>query len=331
MEDSIYRLNQIYRRLLVYTGATPDKYRDYNIQQVYPEVIEAMDLESKRLFKIVDEMVAYSGQKADKIATAQTLAQQLERFVKKPEKITVEFVPFKDNITALGTATLNMSEIKLDVDYIAITGTGTTADKDEASFFAKAWHEIKAFVASFFVDYDAVGDVYADGEDVVKVWILSGRDQGTILKTMIDDGFTPDTGVKVNVEVVAADALMNAVMAGRGPDVVLTVGADQPVNYALRGAAEDITQFEGWEEVLANYTPSSYEQYSLDGAIYAVPETQTFNVMFYRKDVLEELELEVPQTWTSLPHWMQQRYLPLHWSYFLLRKEYRWTCCYPEW
>ncbi|MBQ7774352.1 MAG: extracellular solute-binding protein [Lachnospiraceae bacterium] len=300
LEDSIYRLNQIYRRLLVYTGATPDKYRDYNIQQVYPEVIEAMDLESKRLFKIVDEMVAYTGQKADKIATAQTLAQQLERFVEKPEKITVEFVPFKDNITALGTATLNMSEIKLDVDYIAITGTGTKPDKDEANFFSKAWHEIKAFVASFFVDYDAVGDVYADGDDVVKVWILSGRDQGTILKSMIDDGFTPETGIKVNVEIVAADALMNAVMAGRGPDVVLTIGADQPVNYALRNAAEDITQFEGWEEVLSNYTPSSYEQYSLDGAIYAVPETQTFNVMFYRKDVLQELELEVPQTWEDL-------------------------------
>ena len=300
LEDSIYRLNQIYRRLLVYTGATPDKYRDYNIQQVYPEVIEAMDLEAKRLYKIVDDMVAYSGQKADKIATAQSLAQQLERFVKKPERITVEFTSFKDNITALGTAALSMSEIKLDVDYIAITGTGTKPEKDEANLLSKAWHEIKAFAASFFVDYDAVGDVYAEGEDVLKVWILSGRDQGTILKTMVDDTFTPDTGIKVNVEIVAADALLNAVMADRGPDVVLTVGADQPVNYALRGAAEDITQFEGWEEVLSNYTPSSYEQYSLDGAIYAVPETQTFNVMFYRTDVLEELGLEVPQTWQDL-------------------------------
>ena len=300
LEDSIYRLNQIYRRILVYTGATPDKYRDYNVQQVYPEVIEAMDLEAKRLYKIVDDMVAYSGQKADKIATAQSLAQQLERFVNKPERITVEFTSFKDNITALGTATLSMSEIKLDVDYITVTGTGTKPKKDEANFFSRAWHEVKAFVASFFVDYDAVGDVYADGEDVLKVWILSGRDQGTILKTMVDDTFTPNSGIKVNVEVVAADALLNAVMAGRGPDVVLTVGADQPVNYALRGAAEDITQFEDWEEVLANYTPSSYEQYSLDGAIYAVPETQTFNVMFYRTDILEELELEVPQTWKEL-------------------------------
>ena len=57
LEDSTYRLNQIYRKVLVYTGANPDKYRDYNIHIVYPEIMEAMDLESKRLFKIVDDMV----------------------------------------------------------------------------------------------------------------------------------------------------------------------------------------------------------------------------------------------------------------------------------
>ena len=301
LEDSIFRLNQIYRTLLVYTGATPDKYRDYNIDQVYPEIMEAMDLESKRLYKIVDDTVAYTGQKADKIATAQTIAQQLERFCEKPQKITLEFTNFKDNITALGTAVLNMSETKLDIDYIVVNGVNAKPAEDNANFVDKTWHEIKAFVASFIVDYDAVGDVYEEGgDDVIKVWILSGRDQGTILKSMVDDTFTPQSGIKVNVEIVAGDALLNAVMADRGPDVVLTIGADQPVNYALRGAAEDITQFADYQEVLANYTPSSYEQYSLDGAIYAVPETQTFNVMFYREDILDELDLEVPNTWDEL-------------------------------
>ena len=300
--DSTYRLNQIYRKILVYTGATPDQYRDYRIEVNYPEIMEAMDLESKRLFKIVDEMVAYSGQKADQIATAQTVAQQLERFCKKPNKITLEFTTFKDNITALGTASLNMSETKLDVDYLVVSGTGAEPKKEKANVFQKLWHEVKSFVASFTVDYNAVGDVYdeKDSSEVVKVWVLTGRDQGTILKSMVDDSFTPNTGVKVNVEIVAADALLNAVLAGRGPNVVLSVGADQPVNYALRNAVEDITQFADYQEVLKPYTPSSYEQYSLDGHIYAIPETQTFNVMFYRKDVLEELELDVPNTWQEL-------------------------------
>ncbi len=302
MEDSTFRLNQIYRRILVYTGANPDVYRDYHIETTYPEVMEAMELEAKRLYKIVDDMVDYSGQKADNIATAQTIAQQLERFCAKPQKITTEFTTFKDNITSLGTASLNMSESKLDIDYLVISGTDATPKKDKANFFSKASHEIKSFIASFFVDYNSVGDVYDEkGNDkVVKVWVLTGRDQGTILKSMVDDDFTTTTGVKVNVEIVDPGALLNAVLAGRGPNVVLSVGADQPVNYALRGAAEDLTQFDGWEEVLSHYSESSYEQYRLDEHIYGIPETQTFNVMFYRKDVLEELELEIPQTWKEL-------------------------------
>ena len=302
LEDSTYRLNQIYRKILVYTGANPDQYRDYRIDTTYPEIMQAMDLESKRLYKIVDEMVALSGQKADKIASAQTVAQQLERFIKKPQKITTEFVTFKDNITALGTAALNMSDTQLDIDYFTVSGTGVVPEKKQANFFSKAWHETKSFFASFFVDYNSVGDVYDEDstDEVVKVWVLTGRDQGTILKAMVDDSFTPDTKVKVNVEIVDPTAVLNAVMAGRGPNVVLSIGADQPVNYALRNAAEDLTQFEGWEEVMSHYSESSYEQYRLDGHIYGIPETQTFNVMFYRKDVLEELELPVPQTWQEL-------------------------------
>ncbi len=301
LEDSTFRLNQIYRKILVYTGANPDTYRDYHIDTAYPEIMKAMDIESKRLYKIVDDMVAYSGQKADGIATAQTVAQQLERFCKKPNKITTEFVSFKDNITALGTTSLNMSQTKLDIDYLTVTGTNASLPKDKANAFQKLIHEAKSFGASFVVDYNAVGDVYdANDTEVVKVWILTGRDQGTILKSLVDEDFTPETGVKVNVEIVDPTALLNAVLAGRGPNVVLSVGADQPVNYALRNAAEDITQFDGWEEVMSHYSKSSYEQYCLDEHIYGIPETQTFNVLFYRKDVMSELELEVPQTWKEL-------------------------------
>ena len=301
LEDSTFRLNQIYRKILVYTGANPDQYRDYHIDSNYPEIMEAMDVESKRLFKIVDDMVLLSGQKADNIAAAQTVAQQMERFCKSPNKITTEFVTFKDNITAIGTASLNMSESKLDVDYLVVSGTDAVPEKQNANLLDSAVHEAKSFGASFVVDYNSVGDVYDDGdEDIVKVWILTGRDQGTILKTMVDDDFTPSTGVKVNVEVVDPGALLTAVLAGRGPNVVLSVSADQPVNYALRNAAEDITQFPDYKEVLSHYSESSYEQYRLDEHIYGVPETQTFNVMFYRKDVLEELGLSVPQTWKEL-------------------------------
>ena len=99
-----------------------------------------------------------------------------------------------------------------------------------------------------------MGDVYADSDEAIKVWITTGRDQGTILKSMVDDTFTPASGIKVNVEIVDPGALLNAVVAGRGPDVVLSVAANLPVDYALRNAAEDLTQFDGWEEVFSRFS-----------------------------------------------------------------------------
>ena len=34
-------------------------------------------------------------------------------------------------------------------------------------------------------------------------------------------------------------------------------------------------------------------------AVYGIPQAQSFNVMFYRKDILAELGISIPQTWTE--------------------------------
>ena len=301
LSDNVFRLNQMYRKILVLTGANPDKYRDYNLDQVYPEVIEAMALESKRLYKVIDDCVEITGQKSDKIATALTLAIQLERFDEDPDEIPKALASFKENIAGLGTSILSMSEIKLDVDYIVVQGTEADKVKDSVGFFRNAWHSISSFFATFFVDYNAIGDVYdEDDEEVIEVWLLSGRDQNEVMKMMVDDTFTPNSHIKVNVQLIDAGALLSAVMAGNGPDVVLTVDAQQPVNYALRHAVEDLTQFPDFYDVVADYPESSYTSYKFEGGVYGLPETQNYNVMFYRKDIMEELGLEVPQTWDDL-------------------------------
>ena len=306
LEDSIYRLNLIYRKILVLTGVNPDRFRDYNLAKVYPEVIEAMDLESKRLYKLVDDTVAITGQKSDRVAVAQTLAVQMEQFVKYNERITQSFTNFKDNITSLGTAMQNMSETKLDVDMIVISKPGVSLPKTRDGFFARTAHEIRSCVASYFVDYNSLGDVYDEdslGDDLLEVWIVTGRDQSTVLKTMVDDLFTPvetNGRVKVNVKLVVADTLLTAVVAGNGPDVVLSLGSWFPVNYAMRNAVEDLTQFEDFEEVVAPFYQSAITPVTYNGGVYALPETQEFSVLFYREDVLEELGLTPPKTWDDL-------------------------------
>lgn len=304
LEDSIYRLNLIYRKILVLTGVNPDRFRDYNLDKIYPEAIRAMDVESKRLYKLVDDTVAITGQKSDRVAVAQTLAVQLEQFVNHNERITQQFVNFKDNITSLGTAMQNMSETKLDVDLIVISGADAPLPRVNDNFFRKAMHEVRSCVASYFVDYNALGDKFEAGEegaeDLIEVWIVTGRDQSTVLKTMVDDTFTPATGIRVNVKLVLADTLLTAVVAGNGPDVVLSLGSWFPVNYAMRNAVEDLRQFDDFDAVVAPFYPSALTPVTYNDGVYALPETQEFSVLFYRKDIMEELGLTPPNTWEEL-------------------------------
>jgi len=300
MEESVYRLNGIYRKILVLTGPEPDIYRDYRVDFVYPEVIEAMALESKILYKLVDDLTRYSGERSPQAAATLTLARQLELFVKRPDRIPRTLVNFKGNISSLGDSLLALSQSQLDIDYILISAADAPLPKINENFFVAASHEIRSFFASFFVDYNNLGDVHSRGANVIEVWILAGRDQSSILKAMIDDTFTPLTGIRVNVKLVAPDAVMPAVVAGTGPDMALTVPQVDPVNYAIRKAVMDISQFPGYEDVIKELAPSVIVPFQFQGGVYALPETQYFHVMYYRKDVFEELDIQIPDTWDDL-------------------------------
>ena len=299
MEESVFRLNAIYRKILVLTGPEPDLYRDYRINIVYPDIIGAMLLESRILYKLVDDMERYSGERSEEAAVALTLARQMELFAGRPDKIPRALANFRINISSLGDSLLSLSQSCLDIDYILITGETAPIQPIKENFFVAALHEIKSFIASFFVDYNNIGNVYK-GDEAIEVWILSGRDQSTILKSMIDDTFTPSTGIRVNLKLVAPDAVMPAVVAGTGPDLALTVQQGDVINYALRGAVVDISGLQGYRDVIKELDYNVIVPFEFQGGIYGLPETQYFHVMYYRKDIMDELELELPDTWEDL-------------------------------
>ena len=133
------------------------------------------------------------------------------------------------DISSLGTSTLNLSNSQLDIDYIYINADGAKLPNVEESFVDKVAHELRSFAASFFEDYSTLGSVYEEGK-VIDVWLLSGRDQATILKNMIDEIFTPTYGIGVNVKLIDANTLLPAVVAGTGPDIALSVFNHVPVD-----------------------------------------------------------------------------------------------------
>ena len=138
------------------------------------------------------------------------------------------------------------------------------------------------------------------------VWVGTGRDQATVLKTLCDNVFTPETGISVNVGLVPLGILSKAIVAGRGPDIALHVGRSEPMNLGVRNAVYDISQFEDYNDVVKRFSTYAMSPYTLSTTdtngqkiteVYALPETQNFSMMFYRTDIFAELGINAPNTW----------------------------------
>lgn len=298
VESSLYQLNEAYRKIIMITTPTPDPYRDYQLDQQIPDVIKALDEQGDIIDKMAQKLIDYTGQRGSQSAILYRLSYQLKRMAQKPETIPKTLNDFKTNIGSLGTWILSAREQPLEIDYLMLAAPGQQLPAAGTSFGQKVLHEARALVASFTEDYNSVGNVYSG--PALKVWIQTGRDQAQVLKQMIDDTFTPQTGIPVNLELVQPGTLLPAVVAGIGPDVALQVGNSDPVNFATRHAAIDLSQFEDFQDVIKQFHDSALVPYQFNNGLYALPETQSFPMLFYRTDVLSELGISVPQTWDDV-------------------------------
>ncbi|MCM1538238.1 MAG: extracellular solute-binding protein [bacterium] len=303
----VTQLNAAYRQLLMVIGTSPDTMRDYQLELKVPEALSILEEQYAVVRVLEEKMKDYSsGSKGSQTATIQNLANQLRIMTENPKKIAKQWSAFKENIVALSSWELSMKEQPLEIDYLLVEEPGEELPKVKAGFFASMIFEIKKFAASFVEDYDSIGNVY--GGEVLEVWILAdstaitsqsggGRDQALVIKDLVDNYFVPETGIAVNVKLVNKDVLLSATLAGEGPDVALNVAGKEPVNYALRNAAVDLTQFDDYEEVASWFYRDALTQFTYDGGVYALPQTMSFHVLFYRADILNELGLGIPRTW----------------------------------
>lgn len=219
-----------------------------------------------------------------------------DRFIREPEMITDNLTAFRDAISSLGSCQLSIREQPMDIDYIVLTGVEANLPRAKARFWEGLQYEIQAFFNSFFTDYNMIGN---RTEDSITVWIASGRDQSYVLRSLIDDVFTPATGIQVNLA-IDAGVLTQATLANKGPDVSLMVGRGAPVNLAMRNALYDLSSFPDFSSATQNLHKSAMIPFEYRGKYYALPETQVFGMMFYRKDVFEELGLTPPNTWDDM-------------------------------
>lgn len=294
-------LNRAYRSILTVTGASPDPYRDYNLGEAIPGLIDELQRLNNAISDLNEKLIVINGTAGSEASFLQDFILQLDSFIEDPAEIQTRLDAFKSNITYLGTWTGSITQQPLELDYIELFSPELEPPVNDVGFFKTIAYRTQEFLYSFAADYSSIGVLEETvAKRKITVWVNSGRDQTQIIRNMLNDDFTPKTGIQVALNLVPDEStLLQATLAGKGPDAALLVTSALPVNLAKRGAALNLEEFPGFDEVESRVRESAMIKYRYKQGTYAIPSTQSFNMMFYRTDIFEEFGLEPPNTWTD--------------------------------
>ncbi|MBQ6825618.1 MAG: extracellular solute-binding protein [Clostridia bacterium] len=300
-DELLNELNGVYRQIIAVTGANPDPYRDYRFDKTLPDAIEQMKVLSKGLKQLEKDIFVIEGNSASMV-DVKRLYTNIDLMLRDTDKISVRLTTFKENIASFGTWINEQRGQPLQLDWIRLSSSSEELSEGEVNFFKLAAHYFKSFFSSFVMDYAIIGQTEIESDKEITIWSTTSQDQAQILRQMTNSNFTPNTDIAVQVQLVAATALLPSILAHKGPDVVLGIPQADVNNLALRGAAENLYNY--FDE---SYLKEQFHEYSLNAfsfrdGIYAMPEVQTWTMMFYRKDILQELNIQASDlsTWDSI-------------------------------
>lgn len=297
VNDAVQRLNLIYRQILMLTGTSPDTYRDYHLDVEIPGIKEEFSALSKLMGELLDTVERLYGS-TTAFSVLQDTERQLADMAANLRSVTQggRLDRFKSNISSLASLGQSLREQPLQIDSITFSSPDNPVECEKEGFFAQMKHKWLRFLASFSDNYNtAIGSTEKDS---ITVWTSLGRDQLGILKSMTANNFEYKYGTKVNIQLVVG-SLIQAVLAGKAPDIVLGQGETSVVDYAMRGAVEDLSKYEGFDEIMKRFSDGAANPFTYEGGVYAIPETQGYQMMFVRDDILADLGLETPKTWTD--------------------------------
>src|SRR5574344_148823 len=215
VDDLTYECNTLRRRFVMIMGSEPDLYRDYQLEKEIPDLIKKLHELAARLDEQANNFEEITGQSGSEAQTLRIMVDQLERFADKPQYIPNGQSSFRDNIASLATWILYRKETPLELDYLGIASVNRKIPKANANWIQKSMMSLRSFFASLVEDYNSIG---GKEKEAITVWISAGRDQAQILHNLINNDFTPNTGIKVNLSLVQG-TIIAATMAGRGPDI----------------------------------------------------------------------------------------------------------------
>lgn len=288
-------------------GATADPNYDYEFFTKIPTLEDDMKRLAESLGRKHERIREISGRTTSVAGNLLTIKAQIEEMLRAPFSIAKKVSNISSAQTSLGTWYMDLQSQPLLLDYIQISSPDTEIVTPKAGFFQKLLISIQSFILSFFKDYDNVND-YGGGDgghqSVITVWVSRGTEWAELIKEMADEEFTPETGIKVRLNVLPAgqlnagsvNVLMLSMASGTAPDAALATDVTSPFEFAVRDAVYDLSKFDDFNEVSERFHPETLVPFQYRQGVFGLPENIDFKALFYRTDIIGELNIPIPQT-----------------------------------
>lgn len=138
----------------------------------------------------------------------------------------------------------------------------------------------------------------------VQMWTWYGGVLGEIFRQIIKEDFTAKTDIDVVIRTVPEDdshfqSFLLAYIGGNAPDIV-EIYSHHAGELGLREALVDLKTLPESEKVLGQIAPALLESVKFRGSVFALPSEVNWEQMYYRKDILDAMGIEPPETWDEL-------------------------------
>lgn len=301
LKQVITEMNNLALDIKVVSGNKTDTNREWNLEYYVPGVRENLE-------KIRDEIdQIYVLLENDNVGTGESTLSTLSAARRQIEDYLTEEDGMNDLVNQLSsfaqasgsmaeslsllTADMLLQPLSIDRIYFL---KDAQLPNDGMSLLESLWQEVRKTALSFVMESDTG---LTNSEDKLNVWLIGSAQELEILREMVDQAFPADT---VHVALANESKIQLAIAAGNAPDVVLGGGITQPYQLGIRNAVYDLSQFDDFEEVSSWFYSEAFVPVSENGKVYALPQTMDMWVMFYRSDILDNLGLEVPETWDDM-------------------------------
>ncbi len=280
------------------TGGNTNKYRDFDLEEYGLNIADTLNFWADTVEDVYITLsgMNVNGKKNGEIQLLETAAKSLRELSEEPNKLPQNKSTFSYGDSSvrqyLTTVSENISYGNMSLDVIYLYQKDAPI-KYKDGFLKRMSLKIRHFVASFTQSDYAPG--YDDDEDTIEVWVNRPRQYLEIIQRMADSDFTEKTGIKVKLSIVPdQQKLILANASGDAPDAAIGIASGYVYDLALRNALVNLRKFDNFKEVGRRFAPGMLIPAVCDDGIYAIPETFNFYVLFYRADILDKLNLEVP-------------------------------------